>query len=137
MEIGDTGYSYDRSDMGFIHLNAPESLKFVELTDLDLSHLVGVVVVYDDAFLIHFQGSVVNLAHTDAAYIFVVVDGTDQHLCAGFRIALRSRDIIDDRLEKRLHARARASHIESRNAGFGRCEHEGTVDLFVACAKVH
>ena len=59
MEIGDTGYSYDRSDMGFIHLNAPESLKFVELTDLDLSHLVGVVVVYDDAFLIHFQGSAV------------------------------------------------------------------------------
>ncbi len=48
------------------------------------------MVVADNDLLVDFDRTVIHLAHTDAAYIFVVVDGADQHLCARVGVSLRN-----------------------------------------------
>ena len=42
--------------------------------------------VDNDCFLIDFQGTVVYFTDTDTSDILIVIDRTDQYLCAGIRI---------------------------------------------------
>ena len=137
MEIGDAGNGYDGTNLCFGHFHTAQALELVELTDLDLAHLVWIVVVYDHALLVDFQRSVIHFSNADPADIFIVVDRTDQHLCAGVGIALGRRNIVDDGLKQRLHACARTSEVQCCNTGLSRCEYEGAVDLLVAGAKIH
>ena len=43
--------------------------------------------------------SSIDLADTDTANIFIIINGTDQYLCALVRITFRSRNVVDDRLK--------------------------------------
>jgi len=52
------------------------------------------MVVYNDAVLIHLQGSVVNFSHSDTAYVLIVVNGADEHLRLCLWISLRSRNVL-------------------------------------------
>ena len=63
--------------------------------------------VDNNDILIYFYGAVINLADTNTSYILIVINGTDQYLCSGIRIALRSRNIIKDRIKQRNHIFAR------------------------------
>ena len=95
------------------------------------------MVVYDHTLLIDFEASVVNFADADPAYVFIIVNGADEHLGTCLGIALGSRNIVDDGLKQGLHAGAYAAKIQRRDAGFGRREHEGAVDLLVTGSQVH
>ncbi len=137
VQIIDSRYGNDGSDAGLLYLDAAQSLKLIELADLDLAAHIGIVMVHDHTLLVDADGSVVHLAHADASDIFIVVDGADQHLRARFRVSLRCRDIIDDGLKERLHAGAGAAQIHCRNTGLCGCKDKGAVDLLVAGAQIH
>ena len=137
MKIADAGNGYDGADPGFLDFYAGEAFELVELADLDPALHFGIMVVDDDHFLIDLQQAVVYLAHTDPADVFVVVDGGDQHLGAGLGIAFGGRDIVDNGLEKRLHAGTDPAHIQGGNAGLGGSKDEGALDLFVVGTQVH
>ena len=53
------------------------------------------MVVDDHHLLIDLNASVIYLAYADPSHIFIVVNGADQNLGAGFRIALRCRNVIN------------------------------------------
>ena len=115
VQVIDTGDCNDRSDLSFLHLHASKALKFIELTHLDLPAHIRIVMVDDDTLLACAQNAVVDLADTDPAYIFIIVDRADQHLSSGLRVSLRRRNIVDDRLKKRLHAGSGTPQIQGRD----------------------
>ncbi len=93
--------------------------------------------VHDNAVLTDTDFAIGDLADTDAAYKFIVVDGGDQHLGAGVRIALRGGNGIDDGVEEGLHRHARGAEVERGNSGFGRGKDKRAVELLVARAEIH
>ena len=60
-----------------------QTVKLIELADLDTLLLVRLVMVDEDAVLVYFDGTVVHFADADTAHILVVVDGADQNLGSG------------------------------------------------------
>ena len=60
-----------------------QTVKLIELADLDTALLVRLVMVYEDTVLVYFDSTVVHFADTDTAHILVVVDGADQNLGSG------------------------------------------------------
>ena len=57
------------------------------------------MMVHQRTILVHTDHTIIYLTNTDTAYILIVVNGTDQYLGTCVWISLRSRDMIDDRLE--------------------------------------
>lgn len=82
VKLADTGDGNDGTDACFLYLYFIQTIKLVQLADLGLDDLVGVVVVTDDHILIHTDGTVVYLTDTDTSYIFIIIDGTDQYWVA-------------------------------------------------------
>ena len=58
MKLADTGDGNDGTDACFLYLYFIQTIKLVQLADLGLDDLVGVVVVTDDHILIHTDGTV-------------------------------------------------------------------------------
>ena len=56
-----------------------------------------------DHILVYTDGSVINFTDSDTSYVFVVIDGADQYLCAGFRITFWCRNIVQNRFEQWNH----------------------------------
>ena len=93
MDIADAGDGDDGTHGRLVYLHLLQSVKFVQLADLNAAHLVGIVVVYNHAILVDADGSVVHLADTDAAHIFIVIDGADENLRACGLVPLGSGDV--------------------------------------------
>lgn len=91
MDICDTGNRYDRTDLCLLYFYFIQTLKLIELTDLNFAELVRLMMVDDDAVLIYFQVTVVDLTNANTSYILVVINCTDQNLCLCIRISLRRR----------------------------------------------
>ncbi len=87
------------------------------------------MVVADDHFLVHLDNAVVHLADADAAHVLVVVDGADQHLCAGLGISLRGGNVVHDGLEEGLHIGAVSVGIHGSHACLRRGVDKGAVQL--------
>ena len=137
MQVGNTGNGNDGTDAGLLDLHPVQAFKFIELADSDLFHFVRIMVVDDHHVLIDLQAAVVDLADADPADILVIVNGGNQHLGLRFGVALGRGDIVNDRLEQGLHAGADTAQIQCRDAGLGRREHEGALDLFITGAQIH
>ena len=58
------------------------------------------------------DGSIFNLADTNTANIFIIIDGTDQYLRLSIRISCGSRDMPDDGLEQGPHVSAMFIHLQ-------------------------
>ena len=93
--------------------------------------------VYQNALLIDSQTAVVYLADADTANEFIVINGADQYLGICIRVALRSRDRIDDRLKERTHIHFRVIQLAFCKAGPCRSKHKRTVKLFIGCIQIH
>ena len=132
MGTGFSGEHSNRTDvrLGGIHL--VETVELVELADLNLFLLVGIVMVDDHNLLIYSDGAVINLSHADASHIFIVVDGADQNLSPGLRVSLGSRNIVEDGLKQGNHVLSRPVHVKGCGSRPGGGEHEGTVKLLLA-----
>ena len=93
--------------------------------------------VDNDCFLIDFQGAIVHFTDTDTSDILVIIDGTDQYLCAGIRITGWRRNIVYDRLEERRHIFLliiEVVHGISISCG---CIDEWAVKLLVRSIQIH
>ena len=73
MDICDNGNRYDRTDLCLLYFYFIQTLKLIELTDLNFAELVRLMMVDDDAVLIYFQVTVVDLTNADTSYILVVI----------------------------------------------------------------
>ena len=134
--VGDAGDGHDGTDAGFSDFLLFQTVELVEPADLYFLLFVRIVMVYQEHFLIDGDGAVVHLADADAAYVFVVVDGADEHLGGRFRVAFRGRDIIKDRLKEGLHVPLLVCQVQDGHAVFrGRID-EGAFQLVVGCTQV-
>ena len=137
VDIRDTGNSNDRTDACLSNLYFFQSVKFIQFADLYFFLLGQIVVVDQHNVLVHADRSVFNFADTDTSNVFVVVDGTDQKLCASFRIAGRSRDVFQNGLEQRCHILRGVVQIEYGMTQLCGCVQERTVKLLVGCVEIH
>ena len=55
MYLGDTGYCNDGSDLSFSYFDLLKSVELIELANLGLDQLIGIVVVTDYNFLINLN----------------------------------------------------------------------------------
>ena len=137
MDVCDSGYSDNGADGGFSHLDFFQTVELVELADLYFFPLGQIVMVHQHDILIDTDRSVVHLADTDTADIFIVINGADQYLSACVGISLRSRDIFQDCLEQRSHILRRIVQIQDRMAKFCGCVQERAVQLLVGSVQIH
>ena len=127
VKLADTGDGNDGTDACFLYLYFIQTIKLVQLADLGLDDLVGVVVVTDDHILIHTDGTVVYLTDTDTSYIFIIIDGTDQYLGSCLGVTFGSGNVVDDGLEQRLHISTHLVGIQGSNTCLGGSVHKRTV----------
>ena len=97
-EIPDTATI--ETDSSFLDINLVQSVEFVQLTDTYLFLAIRIVFIDYDHILVYTDGSVINFTDSDTSYVFVIIDGADQYLCAGFRITFWCRNIVQNRLEQ-------------------------------------
>ena len=137
MQVGDTGQRYDGTHGRFPHIDLFQPVKLIELADLDFGHLLGFMVIDHHRFLVNADRTPVDLAHTDPADVFVVVNGADQDLQRLVGIPLRCRNAFQDGLKQRLHAVRLIRQAAHRVAAFRGSVDKGAVQLLVAGVKVH
>ena len=137
MNVGDSGNSHNRADIGFLHFHFVQSVKFIQFTDLYLFLFRRIVMVHQHHFLVHGNFTVVHFSNTDASHIFVIINGADQHLSTGVRITFRSGNVFQDGFKKRFHAFRCIIQIQHRMPGFGRGIQERTVQLFIGSIQIH
>ena len=94
------------------------------------------MMVYNNYILVDRNRSVIDFSNTDTANVFIVIDGTDQHLCPCIRISFRSRDVIQDGLKQRNHVFRFIVDIVSCISVSCRSKKERAVKLFVRCAQI-
>ncbi|CDA98224.1 putative uncharacterized protein [Lachnospiraceae bacterium CAG:215] len=135
--IRNSGNCHDRSDPGFFDFHFIQTVKFIKFADLYFLLFVRIMMVDEHHFLIDCDRSVVHFADTDPSHIFIIIDRTDQNLSWSFRIALRSRNVIDDRLKQRFHIFLFIGQIQNGNSGFSGCIDKRAVQLLVGCVQIH
>ena len=92
---------------------------------------IRIMVVDQKDILIDADGAVLHLADTDSSHVLIIIDGADQYLCVGVRVAGRRRNVFDDGLKKRFHVRAVFAQFQHGDTGLGRSIDERAVKLFV------
>ena len=137
VEILDTGNRNDLTAVCLIDIDSCETIEGIELRDTYTGTLVRIVVVYDIGLLIQLQGTVIDLTNTDTSDELVVIDGGHQHLGIGIRITLRCRDVIENRLEERLHGGGIIIETSLREALLRGCIQERAVKLLVGRIEIH
>ncbi len=113
--VGNSGDCNDRADARLFDFCFVQPVKFVELADAYLFLAGGVMLIYHDCVHADFDCAVIYFSDSDAADIFVVVDGADKNLGVSVRVALRSRDIIKDGLKQRFHVTLLVCQVKNCN----------------------
>ena len=137
MHLLNSGDGNDGAHLRLLYGNLLQTLELIQCVDLALDALVFIVVVDENNILSDADGAVGNLADTDAADIVIIVNGRDQNLRGSLRISGRSRDVLDDGFEQRLHGNSGASKIKRCNSGLCGSKNKRAVELLIVCAKVH
>ena len=94
VKLADTRDGNDGTDACFLDFYFIQTVELIQLADLGLNDLVGVVVVTDDHILVYTDGTVVYFTDTDTSYIFIIINGTDQYLGSRIRISFGSGDVV-------------------------------------------
>ena len=94
MDVGDPGYGHNGTNLCFLHFHFVQAVKLIELAHLDTALFFRVMVVADNHVLIYLQGTAIHFPYSDAAHIFIIVDGADENLGAFLRVSFRGGDIV-------------------------------------------
>ena len=135
VNVSDAGDCYDGTNVSLLHLNLVQTVEFIELTNLYLDLFVRFMVVTNDNFLIHLNGTIIYLTNADASDIFIVVNGADQYLRTCLGISFGSGNVVQNSLKQRLHVGARSSGLQRGNASLRRSKNEGAIQLRIICIQ--
>ena len=131
MNICYTGNCYDRTNSGLLHFNLIQSIKLIQFADLNLNLFLTFVMIADYDLLIDFYGSVINFAHTDTSHVFIIINGTYQHLGPCLRVTFRCRNVVYNCLKKRLHIHPWFIGIHRSNSGLRGSKYKRTIQLCI------
>ncbi len=137
MDVRNAGDCHNGADCRLLHFHLVQAVIFVKFADFYLLQFIGIVVVYNDHFLVDLDGAVVHFADSDAANIFVIVDGAHQNLCARVGIALGCGNVLDDGVKEGGHILSLDGKLRGGGAGLGGGVDEGAVKLLVICVQIH
>ena len=96
VDVRNAGNGHDGTDGSFLYFYLVQAVEFIQAADAHPFLLVRLMVVDDHHILPFADDAVIHLSHADAAHVFIIIDGADEHLGPGVRISLGSRDIVDD-----------------------------------------
>ena len=137
MKIGNTGDGYDGTNGSLVYFYFVQTVKLIELADLDTALLVRLVMVYEDTVLVYFDSTVVHFADADTAHILVVVDGADQNLGSGSLVAFGSGDIVQNGLKQRHHVVGLFVEVQGGKTALCGSVDEGAVELLIGSVEIH
>ena len=136
VQVCNTGNCNDGADTRLADFYFIQTVKLVKLADLYALGGVGIVMVDDDNLLIDGNLAIIHFADADSADVFVVINGTDQQLQTSIRVALVSRDVVQDRVEQRLHILILNGQVRRRTAVFRGCVNKGAIQLLVSSIQL-
>ena len=136
VKLRDAGKCDDGTDRCRGNLNLVQTVKLIQLADLNLVFFIRIRVVDNDNVLVDRKCTTVYLADTDTSDILIVINCTDQHLGRTIFVAFRSRDIIQDRLKERLHILRFISQITNCITALCGSENKRAVQLLIRCIKI-
>ena len=137
MQILNTGQSNDGTDGCALHFRFFQAVKLIQLADADLLEFVRIMMINHHSVLIDGDGAAGDFSDTDTANIFIIVDGADQNLQRTIFITLRSRNVINNRIEQRLHIFLLIGKTAHGITVAGGSKDERAVKLLVAGVQVH
>ena len=111
LKVTDTGDSYNRTDFRLLHIYFAQTVEFIKLCNSGLLMNGRIVIINAYNFLSDSNGTVVDFTDSDSSYIFIIIYSRNQDLSTLLRIAFRSRNIVDDRLEERFQIDRFIVHI--------------------------
>src|SRR5260221_3371619 len=104
--ILETGQTDDVAGMGFGNFNPFKAFEVENRGNLRLA--LSAIAVNTDRAVPHFDFAAVDLTKRDSAEVIRVIEIGDEQTEAFSRVGSRRRDVLDDRVEKRLH---RSGHM--------------------------
>ena len=116
MNIRDPRNGNYRAYCGLLNVYLVKPVIFVKGAYLDLPHFFGIVGVYDHGLLIDPYDAVGNLSDPYPSHIIVIINGTDQNLCAGLSVPLGGGNEISYGIKQRRHIRAYIGRVRSRSS---------------------
>ena len=133
-DITETRQCDDLAHLGFRHFDALHALIDKDLADLRADLLIA---VDEHDILIRASRAAADAADGDAADEGICLERRDHHLQRAVRIAVRSRDFLDNRLHQRLEVRAVIVHAVLRNTVASRRVDDREVELIVIVIEFH
>ena len=137
MKLGNPGNCHDITNLCIFHFHLFKTVKFVQTADFYLQFFILVMRIDNHHILIYLQCTVFHLSYTDTSHILIVIDGTDQHLCRCFRISLRRRHIIQNRIQQRTHIFRFILHIPYSISAFRGSIYKRAIQLFFRSVQLN
>ena len=137
MNVIDTRDRNDRADCRALYLDLLQTVVLVELADLDLADLIGIMVIDDDRLLADADGAVVDLAAAYASHILIVIDRGNEHLGSAVGIALGRGNMLNYRIKQGLHVLGLIGKLEDRDSRLCRRVNERRVELVFARVELN
>ena len=136
--IARTGEAHDIAHHGAVHRATGKSVNLHDRHNFGaLGRHIRRVVVADHGILIDLDASALNASDADTPYVIVIVNGGHQQLERCRLIALRSRNVIQDRVEQRRQILARLIRRQGcRAIATGAVQHGG-IQLIVVRAEIN
>ena len=94
VQVCDTGNGYDGTNGSRFYFYFIQTVKLIQLADLDTFLFVRLVMIYQNAFLVYLDDTVVYFTNADTSNILIVINGADQYLGSSGLISGRSRDVV-------------------------------------------
>ena len=133
-DIAEARQGDDLTHLGFRHFDALHALIDEDLADLRADFLIA---INEHDILVRASRAAADAADSDAADEGICLERRDHHLQRAVRVAVRSRDLFDDRLHQRLEVRALIFHVVLRDAVAGRRVDDREVELIVIGIEFH
>ena len=131
MNIRNSGNSYNIANSSLIYFCFVKTMKRVKFCDTNTFMDRRVVMIDNHYVLIYLNMTIFNFANTNSSNKLIVINCWYQHLCVVFRVSLRSRNIVNNTLKKRLHILSFIVKICNSISWFSRCIYKWTIQLFI------
>ena len=135
-DVLDAGDRHDLTHGRLLNRHALEAVEGEQAAQAEAFAQLRILVVAAGLHGIELHGAAGDAADADAAHELVVVDRGDEHLRRALRIALRGRNVLENRVKQRAQIDARDRGVERRRAGAGAGIDDGGVQLALVRVQI-